>query len=477
MKQARQRDILFLSIAGAQACWVYTTLLLIDVKATAGDLPILGLLSFYPLAFVLGAALPRIPWGKFRLFLLNWTLWFLLFVALAKHYEAPFENPLDAAWVRSFVAGILQVSSLSSPQLILLCSPLLWWLGGRLVRLRLDFSTALTEFQFGVAILLILFFFESQWDLDLPGLVPTTMAFFIFSFAGTAITHAREGSGWLSGPFRSRWLGLLIFTLVTILVGGMLIVALVKPDILKLILSLVTLVWDFFWDLLFRIVSFLASLFASDEPASLPMMPAAPAPPPEGPSWVKLFRLPEWVRRVGSVVMIMIWMILILAAIWSVSSQILHWLRQRLEGMSEVEVEPMSGAFFADLLALLKGILLLLSRFFLFLSRPFRHKQKAPAASPEISSIRTIYRRMLDWAASAGCPRHASQTPYEYLRVLAQWLPDAGEHFSLITDHYVLARYGKDSPTHGTLDQVKTTWEKLRQAKPIPPPTKGGEGR
>jgi Domain of unknown function (DUF4129) len=472
MIQARQRDILFLAVAGAETCWMYIALLLLDVKATKGDLPALGLLSFYPLAFVMGKAIRRLPWGIIRLFLLNWTLWFVWFVALAKHYAAPFENPLEPAWIHSFVTGILQVSSVSAQQLILVCSILLWWLGGRLLRLRLVFSTLLTEFQFGVAILLILFFFESQWDLNLPGLVPTTMAFFVFSFAGAAITHAREGAGWLSGPFRSRWMSLLIFTIVTILVGGMLIVGLVKPDILKLILSLLTMVWNFFWDLVFTVISFLASLFPSQEPMNLPAKPSMPAVPAEPPVWTQLFRIPDWVRRVGSMVMVCVWMILILAALWSVSSQILHWLRQRLEGMSEVEVEPMSGAFFDDLLHLFKALFVLALRFFHFLARPFRPKQRVQAASSEISSIRAVYRRMADWAASGGCPRHVAQTPHEYLRVLTLWLPEAGKDFAFITNHYVLVRYGDCLPSHGTLDQVRMTWEKLRQAKsPIPSKT------
>jgi len=78
-------------------------------------------------------------------------------------------------------------------------------------------------------------------------------------------------------------MSLLIFTIVTILVGGMLIVALVKPDILKLILSLLTMVWNFFWDLVFRVISFLASLFPSQEPMDLPARPAMPAVPAEPP--------------------------------------------------------------------------------------------------------------------------------------------------------------------------------------------------
>lgn len=466
MNQARQRDILFLAVAGAEACWIYTALVLVDVKGAGGDLPILGLLSFYPLAFVTGKAIRRLPWGKIRLFLLHWILWFVWFLALAKHYAAPFGNPLEPAWLQSFGAGLLQVSSVSSQQLILVCSLLLWWLGGRLLRLRLDFSTSLTEFQFGVAGLLILFFFEAMWDLDLPGLVPTTMAFFVFSIAGTAVTHAREGAGWLSGPFRSRWMSLLIFTIVTVLIGGMLIVALVKPDILKLILSLLTMAWNFFWDLVFRIVSFLAGLFPSPEPTNMPAMPSMPQVSGEPPSWVSFLKMPEWVRKAGSAVMVMIWMALILGAIWSVSSQIIHWLRQRLENLNDVEVEPMSGAFLDDLLYLFKALLLSISRFFRFLLRPFRPQKSRRASAPEISSIRTIYRRMQGWAASAGCPRKATQTPHEYLRVLAQWLPEGGQDFTLITNHYVLVRYGDFVPDRDTLHQVSTTWEKLRRAKP-----------
>jgi hypothetical protein len=470
MNQARQTDILFLTVAGAEACWIYIGLVLLDVKAAEGSLPILGLLSFYPLAFVLGKGLLYFRWGRIPRFVLNWALWCVWFLAVAKHHTAPFGDLLEPAWLQHFISGILQVSRfLSSQQIILLCSVLLWWLGGRLLHLRLDFATSLTEFQFGVAMLLILFFFESMWDLSLPGLVPMTMVFFIFSFAGTAVTHAREGAGWLSGPFRSQWMSLLIFALLFSLVGGMVIGALVKPDILKLILSLLTMAWHFFWDLVFRVISFLANLFSSHEPTTLPAMPAMPAAPAGPPEWIKIFRLPEWVRRLGGMVMMMIWAGLILGAIWSVSSQILHWLRQRLDSMNEVEVEPMSGAFLDDLLHLFKGLLLLASRFFRLLSRPFRHKQKGSAPSPEISSIRAIYGRMMDWAASAGYPRNAAQTPYEYLRVLAQWLPEAGEDFAFLTNHYVLVRYGDCFPSHDTLGQVKATWEKLKRTKSAVP--------
>lgn len=466
MNQSRQKDILFLAIAGAETCWIYTALLLLDVKAAKGSLPIFYLISFYPLSFALGKLIRYLGLGSLRLFLLNWALWFVWFLALAKVHTAPLVDLLEPAWLYSLVGGVFQVSSLSPHQLILVGSILLWWLGGRLLHLRFDFATSLTEFQFGVAILLILFFFQAQWELNLPGLVPITMAFFVFSFAGTAITHAREGAGWLAGPFRGRWMILLVFTLLFILIGGMLISVLVKPDLLRLLLSLLTTIWNFFWYLVYKLFSFIANLFSSPEPVTLPAMPSVHPVPAEPPSWPKLFRIPEWFRRVGSFVMISVWMILILAAIWSVSSQIIHWLRQRLDGMNDIEVEPMSGAFLDDLLHLFKGLFLMVSRFFRFLLRPLGHKGNLRATSPEISSVRTIYRRMMDWAASGGCPRNAAQTPHEYLKFLTQWLPEAGQDFALITNHYVLVRYGAHLPNHDTLEHIKATWEKLMLYKP-----------
>jgi hypothetical protein len=164
--------------------------------------------------------------------------------------------------------------------------------------------------------------------------------------------------------------------------------------------------------------------------------------------------------------MVCIWMILILAAIWSVSSQIIRWLRQRLEGMSEAEVEPMSGAFLDDLLYLFKWLILLAARSFRFVFRPLQRKRKITEVSAEISSIRTIYRRMLDWAATLGCPRDVTLTPLEYLRVFSGRIPEVGQEVAVITEQYVLVRYGGYQPSHDTLGQVKATWERLRQVKP-----------
>jgi len=89
---------------------------------------------------------------------------------------------------------------------------------------------------------------------------------------------------------------------------------------------------------------------------------------------------------------------LVLFTLWRVSSQMLGWLRRRLAGMAGVEMEPMPGAFRADMKALLKH---LFARLLGFLMPSRRAKQ----VLPEIASVRQTYRHLLRWAAAAGYPR------------------------------------------------------------------------
>jgi hypothetical protein len=89
-------------------------------------------------------------------------------------------------------------------------------------------------------------------------------------------------------------------------------------------------------------------------------------------------------------------------------------------------------------------------------------KEEGPA-SPEVKSVREIYRQFLDWAASAGCPRHVAQTPREYLRTLVEWLPAARWEFSFITHQYVYVRYSSSLPTEDGLDRLAEAWKRLRR--------------
>jgi len=124
--------------------------------------------------------------------------------------------------------------------------------------------------------------------------------------------------------------------------------------------------------------------------------------------------------------------------------------------MSEVEVE-LCPVLSSTTPASFQRTLFAGDTFLSFLSDPFAVSEE-PKLPRRISSIRAIYRRMADWAASARLPRNVAQTPYEYQRVLALWLPEAGEDFAFITNHYVLVRYGDCLPSR-VRGQVRTTWK------------------
>ena len=447
-------------IAAMEACWLYTALLLMQRKTGSEALLPALILLFYPLSWFFHGALLRRPRPRYIRAAASTAGWLIASFLLGWCIFSSTLNPPDRSFLDQFAAGMLRLSPFpNQEQLFLVSGALLWWLGRRLAGLSQNFSTMVSEFQFGMAVLLILFFMDSQWGLNLPGLPVVCLAFFTFSFPGISLAHGGEGKGWLQGVHRRPWLTILFITTGAVFALGLFLSALIKPDLLKLLLSIPKFIWQVVSEILKALIAFLAGLFPQPDYSTL-SPPAGPAAvPSEPPSWVQIFRLPEWVRQVGEVLVVSLWLILILAALWSVSSQILGWLFHKLDEAEGASYEPMSGAFREDLLRLLRMIRRQFARLFTY----FQGKgQAAPSPSPDAASIRRIYRRLLDRAASAGCPRHASQTPGEYLRTLTQWRPEGQGELSLITEEYVLARYGPPSPAKDRLARMVAAWARLK---------------
>jgi hypothetical protein len=463
MEQERRHRFLTLIMAGMEACWLYTALLLMIVKTGSNGLSPALIWSFYPISWGLDRVLRHQPWpwiGKTSASLAGWVLCTLV---LGKWLFSSPLNLLDVSWLTIFASGLIHLPSFPNEgQLFLVSGGLIWWLGRRLARLQPSFSSLISEFQFGTAVLLILFFVASQWKMNLPGLVLVCLAFFAFSFLGISLAHAREGKGWLHGAHRNQWLGILLFAICLAFALGLFMSAIIKPEVLKILLNILKILWHALSELVRMIIAFLVSLLPKSDSAFLPPPGGPPPIPGEPPAWVKLLRLPEWVRRVGQIVVSSLWLILILAALWSVSSQIIHWLRYKLDHDEGASYEPMSGAFREDLMHLLRMILNRIS----WIVRIFRRNRVGhDPVSREAESVRQIYRHLLDWAASAGCPRHAAQTPGEYLLALTQWFPEGRLELSLITEQYVVVRYSPFLPTKEILENMVKTWDRLKSMK------------
>lgn len=463
MREQYYHRFLSFLLAGMEMCWLYTALVLMREKSGSASLSPAVLLLFYAASWVFHRFAGGPTWSWVRRAGATVGGWFVCTLLLGKVLFSTTSNSFDFSWILEAGSGLAALDSFPNMYHLFLISDIfLWWTGRRLTLQAPGFSALISEFQFGLTALLILFFMDSQWGTNLPGLVTVCLAFFAFSFVGISLAHGGEGTGWLHGAHRAQWLSILVIAISAAFALGLLLSIIVKPELLKLFLSLIKFIWQVLSEWINRIIAFLLSLFPKPEPGAIPPF-GGPQPIPHAPpSWVKILRVPAWVRTVGQVVVSGLWVGLILAALWSLSSQIIHWLRLKLDHGEGVSYEPMSGAFREDILRLLQLILSRIVRVFILLRGK---KREAGPLSPEIKSVRYIYRQLLDWAALAGCPRHVAQTPREYLQTLIEWLPEARWEFSFITHQYVYVRYGFSLPTKDGLDRLVEAWERLRRVR------------
>jgi len=454
MKLDWRQGILYLTIIGMEGCWLYALMALLNKQVAGGRLSAMVLLFFYLVAFSFNRLLKWLRLPEVCRRSISWLVWaagMLLIVKIQLFSGLGWLNP---SWLLALPQAVVQILYAFKPELlILVSSAVLWWLGRRLAYLRINFAALVGEFQFGLVILLITFFATSMLTVDLADSVPIVLTFFIFALLGTSIAHAQEGTSWLSGMYQGHWSGLLLVSISLVLILGLLISLVVTPDLLHLVLA--ALKW--IGGLIMNVIAFVAGLFPGPGPAELP--PAMPVPEIEPSEGFKLWTMPELVRSGLSLGLVILWSGLVLVALWRISSQIFGWLRRRLASMAGAEFEPLPGAFTADLLSLLKHVLFKV----LGLRLLFRLARKSSSVLPEVASVRQIYRQLLRWAAAGGCPRHMSQTPYEYLYTLVDLLPEAQGDLDFVTWQYVSARYGPSLPAEDELHKLRQSWHKIRQ--------------
>ncbi len=458
MKLDWRRAITYITTAGMEGCWLYSIAALLNIKVADGRLSIPALMLVYVVSFVFNRLLLRRRWLNVLLVSINVLAWAVAMLLMLKTQFYAGVPWTDTTWLVAMPQAIADLIYTFKPELlVLLGSGAAWFLGRRLAHIEPDFAISVAEFQFGLAILVMMFFTASQLTPENAGSVPLALVFFLFGLVGISITHARDSTGWLSGLQRHRWSGLLVITIVIVILLGLLIGWLVTPDLLQTILNGVNWLWDQF----LRVLEFLLSLLPKPEPGEMPPITPLPGGGGGGEKEEKLWVLPETVQAVLRIMFNVIIIGLTLMALWRISSQIIGWLRRR-SASQDAEVESLHGAFKDDLLALLKGLLywpLALFRLFLAL---FGLKKSRPVL-PEIASVRQVYRQLLKWASSHGHPRDMAQTPHEYLDTLLGLLPQARADLEFVTSQYVSIRYCSLVPTEDELEELKQSWHRIKQ--------------
>lgn len=455
MKLDWRQGILYLTVMGMEGCALYMLLAVFNQQVAGGHLATVTLLLLYPLAFVINKMLRWLRLRTIFRYLIDAFAWAIALLLMAKVQLISQMGLFDTAWLaalnQSFWHG-------GRPELIIFFgSILLWFVGRRLAGIRVDFATAVGEFQFSLAVLLIILFATSQLDITIAGSISVIIAFALSSLLAMSLAHAREGSGWLTGLNQGHWLGLLLASIGLVLVLGLLLSAALTPDFMQVVIDALKWVWN----RILAAVFYLMSLLPTPSGGKLPELPPPDVSGDEQVGNAVRELIPEALRtplRIG-------WVILasgaLLAALWRISTQIAEWLRRRL-ATSGGEVEPLKGAFGADMINFLKRIM---ARLFGFL----RLTQRQKTAPAEVHPVRQIYRQFLKWAAKHGFPRPAFQTPYEYLATLEELLPASANQLSFITEQYVNTRYGLITPSEEDMDRLRQTWQQVKQGGLKPP--------
>lgn len=448
-----RQGIMYSATIGMEGCWLYALLSLVNNKAATG-ISVLGLLAIYPVSFAANGLLHRLSWRPAFSNSLSWLAWTVIMLFSIKVQAFGGTPWSDSAWLLSVPRALaVMFTSFRPALLILLGSAALWWLGWRLSYLSGNFVALVSEFQFGLVMLILVFLIGSALEVQAAHSVITALVFFSFALVGISVGHALEGTGWLSGVYRSHWSVLLLLSIALILLVGFAITVAVTPDVLNLILAAIRWVWDH----VMAFIAWLVSLLPEPEPGEL-LPPSGGMPSVgEGNENFQLFTLSDRARQILRVVWTVMMSGLILFTLWRISSQISAWLRRRLAGMGDAEFEHVPVGFWASLLTLLKYLFTRLITLRFWLGR------KTRALLPEIASVRHLYRQLLRWAESRGYPRQASQTPQEFLYVLAEALPQAQGDLEFITEKYVSTRYGQAHPTEDELHRLKESWQRLKQ--------------
>lgn len=95
--------------------------------------------------------------------------------------------------------------------------------------------------------------------------------------------------------------------------------------------------------------------------------------------------------------------------------------------------------------------------------------RRSPRPEFGIESVRDLYKNLLLFGDEHGLPRPVEQTPYEYLRPLAQQYPQRRDDFRTLTDAYVATHYGERDFSRVEVERLQAAWRRIASETPSIP--------
>lgn len=451
-----EREVLPLLFMAMESAWLIVVYDLLNLAAQGQARLSPGWACLlYPMAYLWGRLVRSRALNPLRQELLGLTLALPAvvvltgFILLDRPAQALFRPPLETLGLAT-AAGWLMVLGWTG---------FAWLRGWYLAGRKVDFRGLAGGFQMGLGVFLAALPFTGLLGIGTGRTWVLLSAFFVFGLGGLYLGGRTRTGGRPAGPAEIPWLVLALLSLGAVLALGYAIWALVDKELIQLLISPILWLWERFTDLL----DLLARLMPKPKPAPLPdnwaTMPHLSAPPPQGPPWDF-----AWLRKLGEFFFVGATLLIVGMALFRSLTDLMRWLRNRFSGPGPEAVTVSDHGFLDDLKALLRGILAMLRRLF---SRSGRTPDPLAGLSPEARTVREIYRRFLAWGRSKGNPRSPSQTPYEYQARMSLVLPGREDDLGLLTEAYVLVRYGGVEPGPDLLDLIRGSWKKIRSSKPI----------
>ena len=330
-----------------------------------------------------------------------------------------------------------------------------WGLGHTVPREEVRYSSIALRFQTGIIVVLVF----SQ----LAGSVPPVVFFFLL--APLALFLARWIGSFYRGAraLRSPNVGHLLLAGGSVVVPGMALILFLSPGVARSIV-------DWLGNIGARLSDWLdAQHKAADSTPTgsgfhlgCSVRPQSELMPPEG-EFVPLptaFPPSEGATGISPVV---IWVVafVVFAAIVVVVAFALKRQRAGRKASPVERIQFRSRVAFSDLLrSLLSFLAQLPDKLWLWLRSVLRRCRKRPRASDEaLVSIRALYRSLLRWAARQGLARAAAQTPLEHLKLLEEAFPQQRDVLRLVTEAYLVARYGRRVVSHEEFCRAREAWQ------------------
>ena len=454
------RIILSFSVVGMQLSCLYVILVLLLRNYMDESFSAFAYFIFYFISFILNIIIKAYVNARSFKCLINIIAWALGILACIKMSLYGHLFWFDSDWFISFLADIFKIGHNLWPIFyIVLCNVIAWYLGFRLAVAHIDFVFCVKEFQFGFSILLIALFIDSTLYAVNTSFTPVALEFFFFALMAMSLAHAREGKGWLTGNDSLQWFALVVISTTFVIIAGLLVGMIINQEIMAAVYR----IWMYVWQLILQILGFIFAFIPDGEPMTLPTvdMPI--------PDIRESYRHPSetmaTARRIVGYFVKAFWIILFLLVIKSVSNQIIKWLRKKMNSVDGVEVEPMHGAFWADLMRLMHYILNKCKTIYNHIIIQLRILLGMGRDKTESFSIRLIYAGIIKKATAEGFIRRISQTPYDYLAELIKWRPYLQDEISFITRQYVSVRYGGCIPNKHITNQVRENWLRIKRSR------------